>query len=219
MERWSVKDMIQYSYDLKETQVLGLPKWIDSERYDVEATVEDSEIAKEQNMTDEQRTSLMRLRVQDLLANRFGLRVHHSVKNLPVLALVVAKGGPRFSEAKELSHPAADTDGPSVRMSANGNQWVLDFRNASLHYLILALSGQPEITGRVLVDKTGLTGGYTFKLQWQQQDLTGAGLAGSELPGATLYTALREQLGLKLDSQNGPVDVLVIDHIERPSEN
>ena len=218
MERWRVKDMIEYSYAIEESQVLGVPKWIDSERYDIEAKVEDSVVAREQNMTAEQRKSLMRLRVQDLLANRFGLRVHHSVENLPVLALVVARNGPKFFEAKVLSRPAADTDGRQVNLKMDGKQWILNFDNAPLSSLVLVLSGQAEIEGRVVVDKTGLTGNYAFTLQWAPQYLTGPPFT-QEPSGATLFTSLREQLGLKLESQKAMAEVLVIDHIEQPSAN
>jgi bla regulator protein blaR1 len=219
MERWRVKDLIEYSYDVKEAQVLGIPKWIDSERYDIEAKVEDSVAAKEQDLPDDQRTSLMRLRVQALLANRFGLRVHHSVKTMPVLALVPSSGGPEFFEGKALSRPDSDTDGRQVNLRMDGRQWVLSFEDAPLSYLIRVLSGQPETAGRILVDQTGLNGDYTFKLQWEGQTLTAAPSAGSESSSASLFTALQEQLGLKLESQKGPVEVLVIDHVEKPSEN
>jgi uncharacterized protein (TIGR03435 family) len=220
MERWRVKDLIEYSYGLKEPQVFGLPKWIDSERYDIEAKVEDSVVAKEQNMSDEQRTSLMKLRFQDLLASRFGLRVHHSVKTLPALAVVVATNGPKFSQAKALPHPGAETDGGrKVNMTMDGKEWILNLENAPLRYLILALTGQPEIGGRILVDKTGLTANYTFKLRWQLQDLTVASSSGSEHSGTTLFSALREQLGLRLEARKEPIDVVLVDHVDRPSEN
>jgi len=216
MERWRVKDLIEYSYDVKEPQVLGGPKWIESERYDVEAKLQDSDVTKEQNLPHEERIS--QLRVRELLSSRFGLKVHRSVKDLPVLALVVAKNGPRFAEAKASSNTDADKNGRQVNMTMDGKELVLSLENAPLRYLALALSGQPEIEGRILVDKTRLTGNYTLKLKWEKQDLATASGA-SERSGPTLFTALQEELGLKLESRKEPIDVVVIDTVERPSQN
>jgi len=219
IERWSAKELIEYSYELNGAQVLGGPHWIDSERYNIEAKLEDADVAKEHNMPSEQRMALMRLRVRDLLADRFGLRLRHSVKELPILALVVARNGPKFSAAKPLPSPAPDTDGRRAYMTTEGKQWVLSLNNVPLSYLVRMLSGQPEVAGRVLVDKTALTGPYDLKLQWEPQNLTSTPNTGSERSGATLFTALQEQLGLKVESRKEPLDVVVIDRIDKPSEN
>lgn len=219
MKRCTVMDLIEYSYDLKESQVLGAPKWINSEKYDIEAKVEDSVVATEQKMSNEQRIFAMRSRVQGLLANRFGLRVHHSMKVLPALALVTTKGGPKFSRAAERSTPGADSDGREVSMRMDGKRWVLTLDQAPMRYLVLVLSRQPEIGRSVLVDKTGLAGDYALELSWEPQDLTAAASGASEHSGPTLFTAVREQLGLRLEARKESVDVLVLDGIERPSEN
>lgn len=219
MKRCTVMDLIEYSYDLKESQVLGGPKWINSEKYDIEAKVEDSVVAAEQKMPNEQRILAMRSRVQGLLANRFGLRVHHSVKVLPVVTLVTAKDGPKFSRLAERSTPAADSDGREVSMRMDGKRWVLTLDQAPMRYLVLVLSRQPEIGRSVLVDKTGLAGDYSLELSWEPQDLTAAASGASEHTGPTLFTAVREQLGLRLEARKESVDVIVLDEIERPSEN
>ena len=217
MERWRVRDLIQYAYDLKDPQLLGGPKWIDSERYDIVAKVEDSEAAKERGISQEQHIARTRLRVRDLLANRFGLRVHHSTQDIAVLALVVAKNGPKISEAGASSGSAGSPE-RQISMAMKEKQWVLTVKNASLHYLILALSGQPEIAGHILVDKTGLAGNYEFTLKWEPQNLA-TGSADPDSSSGSLYSALQEQLGLRLESRKEPVDIVVIDNVDRPSQN
>lgn len=224
MERWRVIDMIEYAYDVKDPQVIGGPKWINSETFDVDAKIQDSEAEKEHALPQEQRISLMRLRVRDLLAKRFGLKLHPSVENLPVLALVMSDKQPKFAEAKPPQNSSLDAGTPQISMNMVGNEWVLKLENASLRYLIGPLSGQPEIGGHLLVDETGLTKNYDLTLRWKMQNLAAPGSAASDSAasedvGTSLFTALREQLGLKLESRKEPADTLVIDQIERPSGN
>jgi uncharacterized protein (TIGR03435 family) len=154
-----------------------------------------------------------------LLANRFGLKVQHSIKVLRVLALVTTKDGPKFAGAAKRATPGADSDGREVSMQMNQKRWVLTLDHAPIHYLVLLLSRQPEIGRSVLVDKTGLAGDYSLQLSWEPQDLTGAASGPSEQSGPTLFTAVREQLGLRLEPRKESVDVLLLDEIERPSQN
>jgi len=101
----------------------------------------------------------------------------------------------------------------------NGEDLVIVANQAPLSVLINPLLAQPEVSGRILLDQTGLTGKYTFTLKWSRQNLSAATTPSSEMPGPSLFTALEDQLGLRLESTKAPVDVLVIDHVEQPSPN
>ena len=156
--------------------------------------------------------------LQSLLAHRFALKVSHQTKELPVYALVVAKGGPKFQQAK------SDDKGPDVDLGAG----QLTFQACPMAIVVTVMSNMMH---RTVLDQTGLKGNYDFTVQWRKdQTMSGmprepvGGVSGPDdapldSSGPSFFTALREQLGLKLESTKGPVDVIVVDHIERPSEN
>ena len=153
---------------------------------------------------------------QQLLAERFKLAVHWETRELPVYAMVVAKKGPRLDPTKEL-------DGHSGTSSNNGE---LTARGVTLAQMADVLTQElSRELGRVVIDKTGIQGRYDCALKWRPD--TGEarrndGTDGSVAPtdsGPSIFTAIQEQLGLKLESTKGPVQVLVIDRVEMPSEN
>jgi uncharacterized protein (TIGR03435 family) len=156
------------------------------------------------------------LMLQSLLADRFKLRVRYETKELPVYVLVLAKNGPKFNE--DNTHPEIGA------VSARG-PGKLDATSSDFSTFADVLSIQPELGGRTVLDKTGLQGHYSFTFQWTpEKSVAGGGQSGhtastSEPSGSSLFTALQEQLGLKMELQKAPVDVLVIDSIEMPSEN
>jgi uncharacterized protein (TIGR03435 family) len=146
--------------------------------------------------------------LQSLLADRFSLKVHHESKVLPIYELVVAKDG---SKMKESDFPESNTNGIG-RLTAKG----MPMADVALLLTIFV--------NRFVVDKTGLRGRYDFDLHWTPDSWVDVPEQISRfLPekvfGPSIFTALREQLGLRLQPTKGPVDILVIDHIERPSEN
>ena len=162
--------------------------------------------------------------IQSLLAERFKLKVSHETKDLPVYALLVAKNGSKLQEAKpgetypNGGHPgfgtidAGQLKGEGIPISAA--------RGMSLVFL---LSDQ---LARPVLDQTGLNGKYDIELKWTPDQSPGAialgpegGNSASDSSGPTIFTALQEQLGLKLAPTKGPVKIIVIDHIEKPSEN
>src|SRR5690348_10037361 len=152
----SVRDLLEEAYDVKEAQIDGAPAWVATDKFDVDAKVDDALAVQEQSLSRDQELRRMRLRVQSLLADRFALKLHHETKDMPVLALVVAKGGTKMVESPG-TPASADSPGPpgSVTMSTKtGNpiEWVLTSNGAPLRILINALSGQPEVRGRVLID-------------------------------------------------------------------
>lgn len=199
--------LIMKAYNLpigSERRILKGPQWVESEsdRYAVEAKIDASRFAAMRKMTPEQQQEQVELMEQSLLAERFNLKVHFEIRGeTPIYALVVAKGGPKLSPSK-----GVETTSLSARKDEIIAQAVtLDqFAHSPLW---------TPIGNRYVVDQTGLTGTYDFTLKWRSDPLDESG----ELPD--LFNAIQEQLGLKVIDSKAPLEVLVIDHIERPSMN
>jgi uncharacterized protein (TIGR03435 family) len=215
----TVKELIKIAYDLSygaERQISGGPTWLASTPFDIEATVDPALGAKLQTMSEEQRGDQLRQMLRGLLAERFKLKLHHASTELPIYDLVMAKNGSKLMPA--VPRPDSNGDGhppkprSSIRFAGKG---VLEGNDADALMLVTVLSMQPEVGGRLVVDKTGLSGKYDFTLRWAP-DSTQSSQADS---GPSLFTALQEELGLKLESTRAPVDVLVIDHVELPTAN
>jgi len=227
-----LKMLIQYAYGLKsDDQLSGGPGWLGSKTFDIDAKQDDAQAAEFQKLTQEKRTEQLRSMLQALLAERFKLQVSRQTKELPIYALVVAKGGVKMTPAPPApttvsTEPAATTGKRPGRMMMTGRGQVTG-EEVPVTTLADILSRQPETEGRVVVDKTGLTGNYSFALKWTPEP--GASPMGGPGGGAppppvedgapSFFTAIQEQLGLKLESQKGPVEVLVVDGAELPSEN
>src|SRR5438552_2188031 len=228
----TLKGIIKFAYDIKsDNQLSGGPSWVNSEKYDIEAKEEASVAAKLQKLPFEEQARQVRLMVQALLADRFNLKVSHQTKDLPVYALVVAKSGPKLIQT-EVPPPASDgASAPKkgfrgIRMMGPGQ---LSATNINIDLLADLLSGQPEL-GRLVIDQTGLKGNYDWTLKWtpdqtaQMSKGADDAHATADAPppdssGPSIFTALEEQLGLKLEAKKGPVETLVIESIEKASEN
>jgi bla regulator protein BlaR1 len=216
----STQELIKFAFNLRSNdQIVGAPTWVASKPFDIEAKEDEALVAALQKLPQADNTDQVRLMVQSLLADRFKLKVTHQMKELPVYALVVAKGGIKLTP----TDPAVlSGDHPQmIRMMGRGN---LSGTDVPINALTNALSRQPETGGRVVVDKTGLTGSYSWTLQWTPETSGPLGAPGGpnaapETSEPSFFTALQEQLGLKLESQKAPVDTIVIDHIELPSLN
>ncbi len=220
--------------NLSDDQLSGGPGWINFEPYDILAKVEDSRAEKLRQCTMGEIGVEIRLMVQSLLADRFKLKVHHETKQRPMYALVVARGGPKFLPTRfTLPQPAtAKPSGQGGKPLPPETPGMRRYRlGGPVMNLAALLSGFPAI-GRQVVDKTGIEGNYVFDFEVplaQFQLATTSGPDGristsgsspsSESSGASIFTLLQEQLGLKLVPTKGAVDVIVIDHIERPSAN
>jgi uncharacterized protein (TIGR03435 family) len=161
--------------------------------------------------------------LQPVLAERFQLKVHRETRDLPVYELVLAKGGPKFHEAKPGDTYPNGIKGPGGH-SGPGLVWIQDGQ------LTCQGVGVAELTrllsqrlGHNVLDKTGLTGKYDFAMQWPREEGPGAMFDGgenaAESSGPSIFTVIQEQLGLKLESHKAPVEVLVIDHVEAASAN
>jgi uncharacterized protein (TIGR03435 family) len=194
----------------------GVPGWTISERYDLEAKIDGDVVEKLNKLSPDQRKLAVQRMFQTLLADRCKLAVHRDTKDLSVYSLVIAKNGSKLQEA-------GPDDNTRAGMGLKGRGGPLVGRAVPIPVLAQQLS---SLLNRTVLDKTGLTGKYNFTLQWTPDETQGPtfgkdlGPPPTQDPGApSLYTALQEQLGLKLESTKSPVEVVVIDHVERPSGN
>lgn len=209
--------IMQLAYHVREAQIIGAPSWANSFYFDLEARPDESAATAIDKISPEERTTQMREMTQALLADRFKLTLRHETKELPVYALLVAKDGPKFRETQAVV--ATQPPRRGIMMNGRGQMSV---NGASLDLFIEMLSRQ---LGRVVMDKTGLKGRYDFKLNWTPDEPQGPAPAGAsggapeDSAGPSLFAAIQEQLGLKLESQKAPVDVLFVEHAEKPSEN
>lgn len=201
----SLKRLLRDAYDIREDLISGVPGWAESTGFDIKAKVVDPNLDELKKLTGEQH----RLMLQSFLADRFQLKVHIETKELPVYELVVTKGSPKFHEAAS-GNGSAD-GGKTPGMWIHNNE--LTATAIPLTSLTAMLSRQLH---RTVLDKTGLTGKYDLDLKWAPDDGQDPSPDSS---APSIFTALQEQLGLKLQSSRGPVETLVVDHVEMPSEN
>ena len=242
----TARNLIEQAYGIPWTagrnqRVVGGPGWIDNNRYDVDARIDPSLAARLEKLSHEERKEQMSLMMQSLLADRFKLKVHVQSAELPMYALIFAKGGPKLTIAKDLPTTTVEDQPPAkagfplraedirkgILVLYRGQAAEMTAKAVTLDDLVHWLAGYSEIGGRTVVNRTGLPGLYDFTLQWTRERLIAPGpqdeqlrSAASNVPEAPgLFTALQEQLGLRLMSTKGPVEVLVIDHLDLPSQN
>jgi uncharacterized protein (TIGR03435 family) len=187
--------IIMQAFSVKAYQLSGGPSWIDTDRFDIIAKAEG-------NPTREQVMAML----QTLLADRFQLKVHRESKNSKVYALVVAKNGPK------LKPPAGDRSRIGLLRVTPPDQpgvnYALDGHKASMALLADHLTGDVR---RPVLDRTGITGEFDFRVDYSIDD--------NPETGPSIFSALQEQLGLKLETTDGSIDTLIIDHAEKPSAN
>ena len=190
----SVQTMVYIAYGISSPDYISnLPKWTYSARFDTEAELDDDPA----HTTELKRTPVI---LRTLLVDRFNLKGHYETRDCLAYALLVDKHGPKIREATA-------TD----RLEMDIRKDHLHLRDATMAPLIGGLS---NTVGRPVIDKTGLTGRYNIDLKWTPDELEGTPDAGP-----SIFTALHEQLGLKLVPTKAPVDVLVVEQVERTSEN
>jgi uncharacterized protein (TIGR03435 family) len=214
----SLKNLMQYeAYDIPASRILGGPKWLDSTRFDIEAKMDDAEAAQLKALDYEHRRIQAQAMFQQLLAERFQLKVHSETRELPVYALVVTKKGAKLQPAKDITGNA----GTSSNSHGSGVQFTATGQTVEQLAQSLASAAARDL-GREVIDKTGIEGKFDVALNWTR-DTAATSVAGpdstSQDSGPSIFTAIQEQLGLKLEPAKGPVRVLVIDHVEMPSEN
>jgi uncharacterized protein (TIGR03435 family) len=189
----SLQRLIGFAYDLRNHQISGGPRWLDSEKFSIDAKADSSR----QIPAGLAGFVPMRLMVQSLLEERFKLVVHKETREEQVYELVADRGG---SKLREVSEPG------QLRIGRG----ELIGKGAPIEFLVNQLSSQME---QPVIDKTGLKGRYDFNLKWTPD----AGVA--DVSGPSIFTAVRTDLGLRLQSAKAPVEILVIDHVERPDPN
>jgi bla regulator protein BlaR1 len=211
-ENWSVRILLRWSYRVQDFEIAEGPYGIDADHYDIEAKAGINANLQE-----------MRSMVQGLLQDRFKLVLHHATKELPVYVLTVAKGGPKLKAGDCITLDPNTLPAPGQRQSAycgfssSGNN---NIQGTSIPMTILA-DYLGLVLKRKVIDKTGSVGKFDVSLRWTPDGVSTGNPAvpATDNGGPSIFTALQEQVGLRLDSTKGPVEVLVIDHLEKPSEN
>jgi len=191
----SLKYLIMSAYNLHDIQIQSSLPWMDSARFDIIAKTDNPSVKQGDY---EAQHKLMQVRLQALLVDRFKLRVHTDMKQMAIYTLVTAKDGPKLTKSTE-----------NTGLSMGRGYVKCSAFSASQFADVLT-----NVLDRIVVDHTGLTGDYTFTLKWNPVEAEGG---DADLPD--LFTAIQEQLGLKLQKDKGPVEVLLVDSAEKPSEN
>jgi uncharacterized protein (TIGR03435 family) len=192
----TVKTLLIRAYKLQEYQLIGGPPWLGTDHYDISAKPEDK-------ASEDEVIEMMKI----LLAERFKLKVHHETRELPVYVLSVGKNGSKLKP---------NTDGGNNN-SSKTFRGKITCQNLPLEMIVILLSNQLD---RPVVDKTGLAGNFDLQLEWSPEaSRPTTEDAGTDRSGPSMFTAIQEQLGLRLEATKGPVDVIVIDDLDRPSDN
>jgi uncharacterized protein (TIGR03435 family) len=198
------KLLVMLAYDVQDTQIVGGPSWFSAEKWNIQTKSDNDQHTVEET----------RLMLQHLLAERFALSLHRSTAQLPVYVLTVGKGGPKFKAS----------EGTATNLKVGTNSISIQAGTIARLTGVLATA-----LGRPVLDHTGLSGVYDLSVQWDDAPVREGGLPGisdsqpasapSNSERGSIFTAVPDQIGLRLEAQRASVDVLVIDHIERPSEN
>jgi len=224
MVNFSLKQLILFAYDVSNNRVSGVQAWMDSNHFDIQATTEKSVTVKQ----------LEGPMLRGLLEDRFQLKLHRETIVRPVYELTVEKGGVKMQPSKEGSCTRYSMDSPPPlpapsapspvycdfpRLAGDGRNWTLDGKGVTVGKLATTLSRSG--LDRPIIDRTGLLGGFDLHLKWTADIPESAPESGAiaEPTSLSIFTAIKEQLGLKLESTKAPVEILVIDHVEKPSEN
>jgi uncharacterized protein (TIGR03435 family) len=204
---FNVNDLISFAYGLHTQQLIGAPAWFGTDLFDIDGVPDIEGIPSEKQQ---------RIMLQKLLADRFQLKFHHEQKELPVYVITVAKGGPKMTK-----DAGAPEDPTAFFFRGLGE---LTVRNLSMAEFATWFQG--SVTDKPVVDHTGLTDRYDFTFKWTPDDSQFVQFRGSnplppprENAPPSLYTAAQEQLGLKFEATRAADDVIVIDHVEKPSPN
>jgi uncharacterized protein (TIGR03435 family) len=195
----TLRQLIAQAYGLKTegvrdpgNRIVGGPAWASTERYNVTARAEQPVMGES-----------LRAMAQRMLEERFQLKIHHETREMPVYSLVVGKSGPKFKR----SDAAGDA---SVSQGAVQGKYRVIAHKMPVFVLASMLENQID---RMVLDKTGLEGNFDFQLEWALD------MNVNDVSAPSVFSAVQEQLGLKLESAKGPLDVIVIDHAEKASEN
>jgi uncharacterized protein (TIGR03435 family) len=215
----SLKNIMQYdAYGIPGSRILDGPKWLASTKFDIQAKMDDSAADRLRTLPRDQRRLETQAMFQQLLADRFKLAVHWETRELPVYALIVARKGPKLQPAKDSS------EGSNISSNDSRSGYQFTANGVSMPQLAEALTqALSRELGHDVIDKTEIKGRYDLTLNWTPDGaaapIATGGVDSLADSGPSIFTAVQEQLGLKLEPAKAPVQVLVIDHAEMPSEN
>jgi uncharacterized protein (TIGR03435 family) len=228
----TLQSLIQQVFEIQNDQLAGAPVWLNTERYNIDAKMDSSVADALQKLSPDDCASARLQMLKALLVDRLKLTFHRDTKELPIYSLLIAKNGPKLKEAKPgdtYPNGIAGMLGPGMSTSSRLGSVSLSAQGVPLSGFVRQLA---QFLHRTVADKTGLTGTYDFTLRWStdesgmQSTPEGGGTpsGASSLPqtdhsAPTLFAAIQEQLGLKLERGKGPVELIVIDHVERPAGN
>jgi bla regulator protein BlaR1 len=232
IQAMTLKQIISYAYDVTfDRELEGGSGWVREDKFDIKAKPDETTVAALTGLSHDDLDEQMRLMVQSLLTERFHLIVNFQKSEQTVFALVIAKSGLKCTKV-DAKTPLAALPPPRFHWSApppppppppnytpptpeekhsQGQAMHIRTQYWPFWLVVTVIGHEPELEGRPVVDKTGLEGSYDCEATWSRE--------GSDGPGPSFFTAIQEQMGLKLESSKGLVEVVVIDHIERPSEN
>lgn len=209
----TLKSLVQWAYAIPDTRIVGGPAWLNSTKFDLDATADPAVDEQMRNVPSAEGKLRKQAMLQSLLADRFQLKVRLESRELPIYALVLAKDGPKFKPS-QINGTTINTRRGEITVSGSDDTVALLADELAKYF------------GRVVVNQTGLHDRYELDLKWTPDEPAASrpGASGPTAPAAdsslpSIFTAIQEQLGLKLESQKGPVSVLVLDHVEMPSEN
>lgn len=204
-ENMPLRFIITYAYNIRDYQLLGAPGWVESERYEISAKA-DGRPEPDQ----------LRPMLQALLEERFRLKVHRSVEERSAYLMLPAKGGLKLPESRADCAALADERPAKGKSSFQCGSWFASDDQFTGMKISMAQFGE-WLAGQVegpVVDRTGYTGTFDIRLKWSRDDQP-------DSPGAApaIYTVVLEQMGVKIESGKGPVEMLTVDHVERPDAN
>jgi uncharacterized protein (TIGR03435 family) len=198
IESQSVEDLLWFAYAVHQKQIVDGPAWLETQKFDI---VGQADLEGIPNLRQTQEM------VQKLLESRLNLKFHREKRDLPIYAITLTKAGPKLIKSAESPDAL-----PTQSGGGGGGERARKFTNNTMADFAL---GMQSFLDRPVVDETGLTGKYDFVLKWASDEIE----SNDPHVAPGIFTAVQEQLGLKLEPTKGPIDVLVIDHVERPSEN
>jgi len=207
----TLSKIMQYdAYGIPAPRIIGIPPALANAAFDIQAKMDPSDYARIQALGNDQRTEQLQQAIRRLLVECFKLALHNEQRELPVYALVVAKGGPKIQLSQK-----PDSD------STHSRTGEIKAESVTMERFANSLTRIPSTElGRIVIDKTGLTSKYDLTLKWTPDTGRPPMINGEpDTSAPSIFTAIQEQLGLKLESTKAPVSVLVIDHAELPAEN
>lgn len=198
-----LRPLIMEAYRVRDFQILGGPRWINDDQWDIEAKAESSTNLTWTESQDPNRAGPLARMLQSLIENRFQLKFHREPREVPAYIVTIVRSGSKLKLSADQSTVIVDT---------KLGRGLVEVNTQPFGNFLYFLGRQLD---RPLIDKTGVVGLYDVKLQWTPEPTQGT--PASDFP--TLFTAVQEQLGLKLESGKGAIDMLVIDSVQRPSQN